>query len=267
MINKPFFKIKVLGIAIMACLFVTSCSDDDSNENSSFDITQQDVMKSLEVEKISNFIDGMTLDNIAMNRSNAEVSSNFGKADCADFSVTDTGYTLTFTDCTTDDGETISGKINVNVVIDNNSVSTTITFENLTFAGNSINGSKSTSYSLNTVDGGSFIYTVTSDLSITLADGTTASEMGTKTYRVTELGTAEASYTISGDWTVTIGSDTYSLRTDPSLQGTFSCDYITTGTLILAKNALTASINYGDGTCDNKATVTYPDGTNEEIDL
>ncbi|WP_298317058.1 hypothetical protein [uncultured Aquimarina sp.] len=264
--NKPFFKIKVLGIAMMASLFAVSCSDDDSNTNTSSEITQEDVMKSLEVEEISNFIDDLTLDNISMNRSNAEISSKFNRPDCADFSVTENGYTLTFTECTNEDGETISGSINVNIVIENNAVSTSITFDNLTYAGNSINGSKTTSYSLDT-NGGSFTYTVTSDLSITFADGTTASEQGTKTYTITGLGTADAAYTLGGNWTVTVDADTYALTTDPILEGTFSCGYITTGTLVMTKNGLTASINYGDGTCDNKATVTYPDGTTEEIDL
>ncbi|WP_299222412.1 hypothetical protein [uncultured Aquimarina sp.] len=265
--NKPFFKIKVLSIAIMASLFIVSCSDDDSNNNVSSEITQEDVMKSLEVEEISNFIDDLTLDNISMNRSSAEISSKFNRPGCADFSVTDTGYTLTFTDCTTEDGETISGSMNVAILIENNTVSTSITFDNLTYAGNSINGSKSTSYSLDTTDGGNFMYTVTSDLSITLADGTNASEQGTKTYTITGLGASDAAYTLNGNWTVTLNADTYSLSTVPALEGTLSCGYITTGTLVMTKNALSASINYGDGTCDNKATVTYPDGTTEEIDL
>ncbi|WP_108804339.1 hypothetical protein [Aquimarina sp. Aq107] len=264
--NKSFLKIKVLSIAILASLFIISCSDDDNSSNASIDITQEDVMKGLEVEKISNFIDNMTLDNISTNRSNAQLSSKFSRPGCADFSITDTGYTLTFTDCTTEDGETISGAINVMVVIENNTVTTTITFDNLTFAGNSVNGSKSTTYSLDT-NGGNFVYSVTSDLSITLADGTTASEQGTKTYTVSGLGTANASYSIGGSWIVTLGPDSYSLVTDPTLEGTFSCGYITTGTLIMTKNSLSASINYGDGTCDDKALVTYPDGTTEEIEL
>jgi len=257
---------KKLFNALLTCIFVVSCSDDDNADASSLDITQEDVKKSLEVEKISNFIDDMTLNNISSNRSNAEISSKLGRPGCADFSVTDTGYTLTFTDCTTDDGETISGAINVSVVIENNAVSTTITFDNLSYAGNSVNGSKTTAYSLDT-DSGSFIYAVTSDLSIVLADGTTASEQGTKTYTVTGIGTGDAAYTLSGNWTVTLNADSYSLATDPTLEGTFTCAYITTGTLIMTKNDLNASINYGDGTCDNLATVTYPDGTVEEIEL
>lgn len=263
--NKLFFKIKVVSIALLSCILVVSCSDDDSNKVST-DITQDDITKSLEVEKISNFINDITLDNISMNRSNAEISSKLGRPGCADFSVTDTGYTLTFTDCTADDGATISGVINVSVVIENNAFSTTITFDNLNYGGNSVNGSKSTAYSLDT-DSGSFIYAVTSDLSIVLSDGTTASEQGTKTYTVTGIGTADAAYTLAGNWTVTLNADSYSLATDPALEGAFTCAYITSGTLIMTKNDLNASINYGDGTCDNKATVTYPDGTMEEIEL
>ncbi|GAA0721707.1 hypothetical protein GCM10009430_23340 [Aquimarina litoralis] len=264
--NKVFLKFRVVVIAIMVGLFVVSCSDDDNNDTSAVDITQEDVMKSLEVEKISNFIDDMTLDNISMNRSNSAISSKIRKPGCADFSITDTGYTLTFTDCTNEDGETISGAINVSVVMENNTVTTTITFDNLSYAGNSVNGSKSTTYTIDT-DAGSFVYTVTSDLSITLADGTTASEQGTKTYTISGFGSGNASYTIGGSWIVTLGSDSYSLTTDPTLAGTFSCGYITSGTLVMTKNTLSASIDYGDGTCDNKATVTYPDGTTEEIEL
>ncbi len=263
MMNKPFLKIKVFSIAIIACMLVASCSDDDSN-NSSPDITQEDVMKSLEVEKISNFIDNMSLDNIPMNRSNAEgISKN---NDCIDFTVTQNGYTLTFSDCDFGNGETVSGSMNVIVTVTDTDVTSTITFDNLSYGGNQINGSKSSSYAFNT-DMGSFAYSVISDLSITLADGTTASEQGTKTYTVNGIGTADGTYTVSGNWTVTLNADTYTLATNPTLEGTFSCEYITTGTLVMTKNALSASINYGDGTCDNKATVTYPDGTTEEIDL
>jgi len=263
--NRTFLKIKVFAFVMMAALFVVSCSNDDSS-NMSSGITQEDVMKSLEVEKISNFIDEITLNNVTANRSQSTIISKSSRPGCPDLSITDTGYTLTFTDCTTEGGETISGAINVSVVVENNAVSTSITFDNLMFAGNSVNGSKTTSYSLNTT-GGDFMYTVTSDLAITLADGTTASEQGTKTYTATGLGTRDAAYTLSGSWLATIDADSYSLVTEPVLEGTFDCAYVTKGTLVMTKNAMSASINYGDGTCDNLAVVTYPDGSTEEIEL
>ncbi|MDY8136199.1 hypothetical protein [Aquimarina sp. 2201CG5-10] len=266
--NKRILKISFLATILVSFLFVTSCSDDDSNNNpQSQEITQAEVKRGLEVDRISNFIDGLSIDNLSMNRSSSKTNSRFSQPGCPDFSVTENGYTLTFDNCDAGDGEIINGTINVSIVIDNNTTTSTITFDNLTFGGNTLNGSKTTSYTLNTTDGGSFSYSVTSDLSITFEDGTTASESGTKTYEITDLNSVDASYTITGNWTVTIGDDSYSLSTDPSLQGTFSCDYITTGTLIMTENGVSASINFGDGTCDNLATVTYPDGTSEEIEL
>ena len=35
----------------------------------------------------------------------------------------------------------------------------------------------------------------------------------------------------------------------------------------LNKNGLNVTVDFGDGTCDDLATLTYPDGTMEEISL
>jgi hypothetical protein len=45
-----------------------------------------------------------------------------------------------------------------------------------------------------------------------------------------------------------------------------SCDYIESGIVELNRNGNVVTIDYGDGTCDNKATVTS-NGTTEEIEL
>lgn len=45
-----------------------------------------------------------------------------------------------------------------------------------------------------------------------------------------------------------------------------SCEFITSGTVVLTRNGSTITIDYGDGTCDNKATVTT-NGTTETIEL
>jgi len=45
-----------------------------------------------------------------------------------------------------------------------------------------------------------------------------------------------------------------------------SCDYIKSGTIVLTKGTTTITTDYGDGTCDNIATVTT-NGTTETIDL
>lgn len=45
-----------------------------------------------------------------------------------------------------------------------------------------------------------------------------------------------------------------------------SCEFITSGTVVLTRGSSTVTIDYGDGTCDNKATVTT-NGTTEDIEL
>ena len=264
--NKPFFKTKIIALFLAAGIVVTSCSDDDSNNQRTTEITQQEVLKNIKIEEISNFIDGMTMNNLSLNRSNPSLFSKNVNNDCFVFEATQNGYTLSFSECDLGDGIIVNGSMSVVVTVNDNAVTSTITFNNLNYGGNQINGTKSSIYSLNTT-GGSLSYSVTSNLSINLADGSTASENGTKTYEIDGLGTAEASYTISGSWNITVNEDSYTLIADPSLQGSFDCEYIKAGILTLTKNGLSAQVDYGDGTCDNKATIIYPDGTEVEIEL
>lgn len=74
-------------------------------------------------------------------------------------------------------------------------------------------------------------------------------------------------YSVSGSGSVVL-NDTASYKktiTTPLLFDA-GCDYIKSGVIELIRNGVVSVINYGDGTCDNKATVTT-DGTTEEINL
>jgi hypothetical protein len=74
-------------------------------------------------------------------------------------------------------------------------------------------------------------------------------------------------YYLSGSGSVTINDTaSYSKKITTHLLIDASCDYISQGIVELTRNGSTATIDYGDGTCDNKATVTI-DGTTEEISL
>jgi hypothetical protein len=84
------------------------------------------------------------------------------------------------------------------------------------------------------------------------------------------FGTADKSDDIyyktgSGSISVNDSSVSSQIITKPLLIDR-SCQYITSGTIELTRNGTTTTIDYGDGTCDNKATVTV-NGTTEEIDL
>ncbi|WP_282162978.1 hypothetical protein [Ulvibacterium marinum] len=51
------------------------------------------------------------------------------------------------------------------------------------------------------------------------------------------------------------------------LRREWSCRFIVSGILEITRNDLTASLDFGDGECDAKGVLTYPDGGTEEIFL
>ncbi|WP_299535036.1 hypothetical protein [Ulvibacterium sp.] len=51
------------------------------------------------------------------------------------------------------------------------------------------------------------------------------------------------------------------------LRREWSCRFIVSGILEISRNDLTASLDFGDGECDAKGVLTYPDGSTEEIFL
>jgi hypothetical protein len=74
-------------------------------------------------------------------------------------------------------------------------------------------------------------------------------------------------YYLSGSGSVTINDTaTYTKTITTPLLFDSSCNFISSGIVELTKNGTTATINYGDGICDNKATLTI-DGNSEEINL
>jgi len=74
-------------------------------------------------------------------------------------------------------------------------------------------------------------------------------------------------YFLTGSGSVTINDTAlYTKTITTPLLFNASCEFISKGVVELKKNGSTAIIDYGDGTCDNKATVTI-NGTTEEINL
>ena len=87
---------------------------------------------------------------------------------------------------------------------------------------------------------------------------------------VTGFGTTDKSDDVfyeSGSGSITVNDTAKFTRTiTKPLTIDRSCEFITSGTVVLTRNGNTVTIDYGDGTCDNKATVTT-NGTTEEIEL
>ena len=74
-------------------------------------------------------------------------------------------------------------------------------------------------------------------------------------------------FSLSGSWTVVADGNTYAVETLEDLEGNASCEYMTTGTMTVSKNGLAVTVDFGNGDCDDVATIIYPNGAIEEISL
>tara|TARA_R110000744_G_scaffold147360_1_gene260330 strand:- start:736 stop:1503 length:768 start_codon:yes stop_codon:yes gene_type:complete len=101
-------------------------------------------------------------------------------------------------------------------------------------------------------------------------DGSVASFTGNRTREWVEgYGSgfwADNIFLISGKGTYTNkAGDVYSRRTMSSLRRELSCRFIVSGVLEIVKNETTVSLDFGDGTCDAKGMLTFPNGETKDI--
>jgi len=92
--------------------------------------------------------------------------------------------------------------------------------------------------------------------------------MGTKTLSISfDENTQSVLFSLSGTWTVEMDENTYAVEILDELQGNSTCQNLTSGSMVVAKNGLAVTVDFGNGECDNIATIIYPNGATEEITL
>jgi len=73
---------------------------------------------------------------------------------------------------------------------------------------------------------------------------------------------------ITGQWqTVYDNGDSYDVQTLTPLRKEFACPWYVSGTVAIVYNGETYRLDYGDGTCDDEAVLTMPDGQTRVIHL
>lgn len=110
------------------------------------------------------------------------------------------------------------------------------------------------------------------DIMVTWDNGDTASRVGTKVREWVEgVGSGnwgDNVYEITGNWTTVRRNGTIITgEVTTPLRRELSCRFLVSGEIALTKNERSATLNYGDGSCDNMATLTLDDGTVREITL
>ncbi len=100
------------------------------------------------------------------------------------------------------------------------------------------------------------------------SDGTVISENGNRVFTLSFGDSLQTStYGISGSWELRVGENAYAVNITTTLEGNLSCGYLTSGIMEVSKNGLQVTVDFGDGSCDNIATIIYPNGATEEVTL
>ncbi|MEZ4811648.1 MAG: hypothetical protein R2819_14910 [Allomuricauda sp.] len=267
----------------MVFLTVISCSKDGTSSeelSSSEVISATELQYSDETEMISEEVTTIAEDFYAEDVISAS-SKNYHSdylPECVTITkvITDTtrDVTIDFGEgCEMPNGNFISGIIYLSYAADLEAESATIdlNLENFTFNGVAVEGSASI-LRVRSNENGNPQGTSNATFAATWPDGSTASFTGTRTREWIEgFGTGfwgDNVFLITGKRTYTgrLGNVFVKEVTTP-LRRELSCRFIVSGILEISRNDNTVSLDFGDGSCDAKGTLTYPDGTEKEIFL
>lgn len=283
--KKNLKQVNFATVILLATLAITSCTkqEDDINEIVSSEqvISASELKVSDESEMISEEVtaiaeDVYAADEIATLSKGTYFSDYLPECVTVTTVVTNTTKekTIDFGEgCELPNGNVLSGIIALSYAKDMELAQNTITLnlENFTF--NSV-----------AVEGGADILRVRSNengnpqgisnasFNATWTDSETTSFTGTRTREWIEgYGSGfwgDNVFLITGKRTfINKAGNTFEKEVISPLRRELSCRFIVGGVLNISRNDATASLDFGDGTCDAKGTLTYPDGTSDEVFL
>ncbi|KQC29763.1 hypothetical protein [Flagellimonas eckloniae] len=286
--KKNFERLNFMRIAPMLIggllLTAVSCSDkgDDTEELLSNEvISSTELQFSDEAEMISEEVtavaeDVYAADEISLTSKGVYTSDYL--PDCVTITtvVTDTTRekTIDFGEgCELPNGNVLSGIINLSYAKDMEAASKSIALnlENFTFNGVAVEGSADI-LRVRSNENENPQATANASFAATWPEGDTASFTGTRTREWIEgYGSGfwgDNVFLITGKRTYTGRAGNVFVKeiTEP-LRRELSCRFIVSGILEISRNDNTASLDFGDGSCDATGILTQPDGTEEEVFL
>lgn len=261
------FRVKLITKSFLLfgamALIISSCSKDDKDPVvEDQELSQTEVKTILDSDEYMKSFDSVISD-AYFNTSTSGKSSN---EDCHVAEYTDTGFTITFENCPLN-GNNANGTLSAVYTSEGDTISYTVTWDDFVHGDIKFNGTRNYVIGSNMSED-SISFSVTSDITVTLADESVISESGTKTVTLTIGDSLETTiFTLAGSWTVQADGNTYKVGVGSTLEGNFACGYLVKGVMTVEKNGLVIGVNLGDGECDDVATLEYPDGTKEDISL
>ena len=281
--KKHVKRVNIVGLMMMAAMAVVSCNKEESpalvQEEENFDVAE--LKASDETELISDEIISIGED-VYSSDEISETSKSFYTSDYLPDCVTITTVitstskekTIDFGEgCELPNGNILSGIIYLGYLKDMDMATKTLSLslENFTFNGVAVEGSASIER-MRANENGNPQSDAVGNFSAEWPDGATASFTGNRTREWIEgYGSGfwgDNVFLISGTKTYTgkLGN-VFMKETITPLRREWACRFIVSGILEISRNEATASLDFGDGSCDALAMLTYPDGSTEEIFL
>nr|WP_294775447.1 hypothetical protein [uncultured Flavobacterium sp.] len=274
-------KIKNLVLGVTLSMFILSCSKDESNSTST---ELSDAKVSAKIDMATEDVAKIAEDQFALQANpGAGKNSDFqtqALPPCAtvDIQLTATTWTrtVTFDNCTLPNGNVIDGTIIVSGSLNFDTPSHTISYSFVDFHHNDIliEGNRTIVRSFQstaTLAAAHPVANMSIDMTLTFPNGNVYHREGNRVREMIEgfdtpMVWADNVFSISGSWTTTFPAGTRTSTITTPLRVEADCPHIVSGVVTTVGTNNTATLDYGNGDCDNQATLTI-NGTTTTITL
>lgn len=268
-------KIKNLVLGLALSIFILSCSKDDSSSTDNT-LNAAQARTSAEIDNITDDVSAIVDNQIDIQLSDTgrmiDTPESF-LPPCATVSTVVTGNTWTRTidfgseGCTMPNERVLKGMIIITKTANSDPLSRTftITFSDFFINLRQIEGSKTIVRTLTTVAPIQPTSSMTMNITVTFPNGESYARTGNRVSEMIEgYDTpiwSDNIFRVSGNWSTTRPNWSQTTTITTPLVFRMNCQYrLVRGVLEIVRNNNTAVIDYGDGTCDNQATISINGG-------
>ena len=231
---------------------------ESENQEEEGDFTSAEVRSIIEMDETTNMfntiLSDLYFDNASSNKSNDE---------CYGAEYFENGFIVTFNNCVLNQTENINGTLNVSYGSGASSATFTATFSDFFIDTIQVIGTRT--YTLTVTEEETVSFEINSNITLEYEDASVISESGTKVLAFVFEEGQDTLWNLQGNWTYQKAGNTYTIGGNVSKQP--NCEYWTQGTMNIGVNDLVVDIDFGDGTCDDQAVLTYSNGATQNITL
>lgn len=273
-------KIKNVLLGLTLSMFILSCNDDDKTTSTEMSDAQVSAKIDLATEDVSKIIeDQCALQvNPTAGKSNELVENSLPACATLTIALTATTWTRTivFDNCELPNGNVLDGTLIVSGNTNFDSPSHTISYSFVDFHHNDIliAGNRTVIRSIQSTPALNVPHPVAAmsiNMTLTFPNGNVYTRVGNRVREMIEgFGTPtvwmDNIFSITGSWTTTFPEGTRTSTITTALRVRANCPFIVRGVITTVRNNNTAILDYGNGECDNQATLTI-NGTTTTITL